>query len=44
MTNTAESHEIRARVSSCYMRELTKGRVVVKKNSLNLLDCIGEGL
>ena len=44
MANMAEGHELRAHVSSCYMRELTKGRVIIKKKSFNLLDCIGEGL
>ena len=44
VVNMAGSHEVRARVSSYYMRELAKGGIVLKKKSLNLLDCIGEGL
>ena len=38
------SGESRTRVQSYYMRELTRGRFIVKYSDITLLDTIGEGL
>ena len=37
-------HRLRTRVQSHHMRELTRGKFLVKSKDITLLECIGEGL
>ena len=34
----------RVRVSSCSVRELSKGKFLIKSDSITLQNCIGEGM
>ena len=42
--SSLQAYESRARVPSHHMRELARGKFLVNRNDITLLDCIGEGV
>ena len=43
-TTLVQQDESRTRVASFRMRELAKGKLLVTKKDITLMDCIGEGM
>ena len=42
--NSVPSYENRLRIPSCHVRQLTRGKFIVKYEDITLLECIGEGI